>query len=458
MATRCVIYLRQSEDRDGTGTAVERQAADCRRLAEYRGWDVVEVVTENDVSASGRAQRPGFDRVVQHLVSGSAQAVVAERLDRLTRNARDTLRLLEAGEAARAQLVFTQGSDLNLATADGVAMAGVLASFAQGEIRKKGERQREANANRAGRGHASWTRRPFGYDRDEAGGVVVLEDEAAAIKAAARAVLDGGTLAAEVRKIQAAGLTTTAGGPFNVTTLRRILINPRYSGRTTYNGVDVAEGTWPVILDADTQREITERLRNPKRRTQQGTEFKYLLSGSAICGVCEEKMFASTYLSRGNRYMVLKCFAKPHLARRMDRVEELVTAVVLARLQQPDVARLLVPDVDVDALRAEADDLRERRDGVAELVAEKLLPVAAAREQLTKLGARLGEIEDRIAATLSTSPAAQVAMSDDVGATWANLPVRSRRTIVDALLTVTILPVGLGSRWDPEKSLRIDWR
>ena len=36
-----------------------------------------------------------------------------------------------------------------------------------------------------------------------------------------------------------------------MTSVRRALLNPRYSGRVTYRGADVTTGAWPVILPAD---------------------------------------------------------------------------------------------------------------------------------------------------------------------------------------------------------------
>ena len=72
-----------------------------------------------------------------------------------------------------------------------------------------------------------------------------------------------------------------------------------------------------------------------------------------------------------------------------------VVSTVCARLSQPDAAALLAPDVDLDAIRAEVVDLRARRDGLAEMLAEGLLSPAKAKEQARKLTARI-ETADRV--------------------------------------------------------------
>ncbi|MDP9434113.1 MAG: recombinase family protein, partial [Actinomycetota bacterium] len=340
---QAVIYARQSLDRDGSGAAVERQVADCRSLAEARGWDVAEVLIDNDLSASSGKRRPEYERLLDRVRSGGVRVVVVWHLDRLTRRLADLVTVLELCRTTGTKVATVTG-DLDLSTDTGRMLAGILVSVAQAEVERKGTRQRRANAQRAEAGSMGWTRRPFGYDRHD-GKVVLVPAEAEALQQAAADVLAGATVAAAARKLDAAGLTTTAGKPWNVTSLRRALLNPRYAGRVTYNGADVAEGHWPVILDADTQERLAEVLRDVRRRVQQGTEPRYLLSGLARCGRCDEVMFASPLKSKGRTWHVYRCRGC-YLARRSDLVDGIVEGAVLGRLARPDAASLLVPDVD----------------------------------------------------------------------------------------------------------------
>src|SRR5690625_5242923 len=48
---RAVVYVRISDDPEGTERGVDRQEADCRAYAAARGWEVVAVFRENDMSA-----------------------------------------------------------------------------------------------------------------------------------------------------------------------------------------------------------------------------------------------------------------------------------------------------------------------------------------------------------------------------------------------------------------------
>ncbi len=449
-----VIYARQSLDRDGAGAAVERQVADCRALAEGRGWSVAEVLTDNDLSASNGKRRPEYERLLDLLRTGNVRVVIVWHLDRLTRRLADLVEVLALCKDTGAKVATVTG-DLDLSTDTGRMLAGILVSVAQAEVERKGTRQRRANAQRAEAGQMGWTRRPFGYERHD-GVTVVMPAEAEALQQVAAQVLAGSTLAAAVRKLDAAGLTTTAGKPWNVTSLRRVLLNPRYSGRVTYNGTDVATGTWPTILDTETQDRLVEVLRDVRRRVQQGTEPRYLLSGLARCGRCAEVMFGSPMVKGERRWHSYRCTGCS-LSRRSDLVDEVVEGVVVARLSRPDAAALLRPDVDLDALRQEVTELRQRRDGLAALLADGLLGAGAVREQARTLTDKIDTLTGRIAAATRESPALALATAEDVAEAWEALDLRTRKAVVDLLVAVRVLPSGKGVRFDPAH-VEVAWR
>src|SRR4051812_12267006 len=99
---RAVVYCRVSLDKTGQGLAVDRQREDCVALASVKGWTVVDTFTDNSVSAAGKKKRPGFDAALDALDLGHADVLVAWSLDRLTRNGRDRLRLVEVGQRRNA--------------------------------------------------------------------------------------------------------------------------------------------------------------------------------------------------------------------------------------------------------------------------------------------------------------------------------------------------------------------
>ena len=50
--------------------------------------------------AAGKRRRPGFEAILSAIETGEVGAVIAWDMTRLTRNRRDTVRVIEAGERA----------------------------------------------------------------------------------------------------------------------------------------------------------------------------------------------------------------------------------------------------------------------------------------------------------------------------------------------------------------------
>lgn len=467
------IYVRQSEDKTGHEAAVQRQESDCRLMAQAKGWVAPVLYADNSVSATTGKPRPAFEKLLGDIARGTVSGVVVWHLDRLTRSMKDLSRIIEAGQKHRVNIACVHGVSLDLGDATGVAVAQILTAIAAMETRHKGDRQKAANAQRAGKGEAFWSRSPFGYDRTKDGRVFTVPVEAAAIKEAADLVLGGATLSSIVRKWNTSGLRTTAvsrdrkdktaslnqGGPWGVTQLRRVLLSERYAGTRTYNGVpqEVA-GQWEAILDADTSRRLKEVLTDPRRRTApDDLNSKYLLSGILVCAKCGAKMFAAPAPAKaGGKRMVYRCFGGYCLQRGLEPIDDLIQTVIVSRLAMPDAARLFSTGDSTTELRAKAQGIRERRDSLAALLAEGLLSVTTVREQAGKLTRELGAVESAIRAAEGTNPAAAVIGSNDVAAAWSELPLGTQRQIIRGLLTVSLMPAGKGRGFDPDQ-VQIAW-
>ena len=79
---RAAIYVRVSTD----AQTVENQIAELRRIAERRGWEVVEVYRDAGISgAKGRVQRPDLDQMLKDASRRNFDVVMAWAIDRLGR-------------------------------------------------------------------------------------------------------------------------------------------------------------------------------------------------------------------------------------------------------------------------------------------------------------------------------------------------------------------------------------
>lgn len=453
---RAVLYARQSLDKTGEGLAVARQLEDCRALAARNGWQAVGEYVDNDVSATSGRVRPEYRRMLDAVQDGRADTIVSHAPDRLARRPRDLEDLLDLVEGRGVSLATVSG-DVDLSTPYGRTIARIFGAIARQEVEQKGARQARANLQRAQDGRTSWTRRPFGYHHNEAGEVVVVEDEAAELRKGADGVLQGCTLASLVRDLTARGVTTTAGRPFTVTALRRALLNPRVSGQAIYRGQVVGQGAWTPILEPDAQARLGVVLRDPARRTQTSTNHRYLLSGLVRCGRCGEPMFASPMGVKGAYYLVYKC-RRTHLSRRLDLVDNLVAGVLLKRLSQPDAAALLGGNSeDAERLRDRSLALRAQLDELADMLAEGVLTAVGVRKTSERLRAELEEVERERASLGNADAFSEVVNSEDVEATWTRMPLLAQRALIDRLLIATILPAGKGVPFSPGQ-VQVHWR
>lgn len=451
-----VIYARQSLDRDGEGVAVARQLQDCRNLAQLHNVTIDREFVDNDRSAT-KGPRPAFNELLAGVRVGDVDTIICWHTDRLYRRVRDLIDLVELAEKHSLRILTVQGGDLDLTTPAGRMIAGMLGHAAQYEVQHKGERQKSANLARAKRGERHFGNRAFGYERVD-GEIRIVEAEAAVLREAIDRFIAGESWYGIARDFRARNILTLRGRPFTDQNLRHRAVNPALAGIRTYLGDVVTEdGNWPPIIDKVTWERLQTALAVRGAGQQWDKRLKYLGSGIYRCGKCGGTMKVTR--DTRSKMPVYMC-ENLDVRRRLDRVDELVEDALIGRLRQPDVLKLLSPSEDVSALAAESQDLRARIDGLAELFADGTLSSAAVRAQKTKLDARLQTLQQRIAAAEGGEIVGLIASADDVATHWRDsMPLKAKRRILDALMTVTIYPTLLGGRneFRPEH-VTIEWR
>ena len=143
---RAAVYARVStHDQE-----VENQLGELRRFVEVRGWSATEYV---DVGVSGaKDRRPALDRVVADARRRRFDVLVCWRLDRLGRNLRHLVTLLDDLQALGIAFV-SLGEGIDCTTPAGRLQLHVLAALAEFERGRIQERVRAglARARRQGK-------------------------------------------------------------------------------------------------------------------------------------------------------------------------------------------------------------------------------------------------------------------------------------------------------------------
>lgn len=466
--TTAGVYVRISLDRR-EGAGVARQLEDCTRLAIERGWET-EVYEDNDVSAYSGKRRPEFERLLADLTARRIGAVVAYHPDRLYRQLTDLERFVEAVRAADAEVATVKAGDVDLATASGRMIAAILGSVARHESERTGERIARAKRQLAAEGRpAGGGVRPFGLTQDRTALVPV---EADAIRRAADAVLVGGSLGAEVRRLNEAGILSPRGRSWTVGNLRRTLCSPHVAAVRTYHGQIVGDATSPAILDRATWD--TVRALAAARTTGRPRSPRHLLTGLLACSRCGWKMHVVTVRNGRGNYA---CPPWPTTrGRGCNRIsvtaaplEAHVVDVVTGWLARPsfvtELADHLTYGGDVDgATHRELDEVKRRTTLLTSRFAADELTEDEWDAARSTLSARRVELEARL--TGATRARTNVSAAE-LAATWADpdLSAEVRRGILEAVLAhpVPVLPgrddtgrrralaerVDLCPAWDP---------
>lgn len=433
-AVDVAIYRRLSQDRTGSELGIDRQGEDCHQLARRRGWNVVAEHTDNDVSASGKRHRPGFEALLADVDAGRVGAIIAWDLDRLTRNARDTLRILELGEARNLTVALVQGSDIDLGTPAGQLAATILAGVARHEITTKARRQKREVLQRAQAGKVHGGPRAHGYT---ANGLDLVADEAAAIERWYGEFLQGRSLSSIARE---AGM--------NHSTVRRVLLAPRNAGLRVYDGQEY-DAVWPAIVSREIWKATVAQLEDPARRVNTNRlARRHLGSGLYVCGRCGARRVSSTWSTKKVRGY--KCMPPAGCSRtwRGEIVDDFIERAVRARLRQPNLADLLPRNrPDLDALRSERKALRTRLDSLASGWALGTLDDAQLALANTTVRDRLHAVEVALAEAGQRGAVEELLDHADAVEAWAKIPVdqvERRQRVIRGLGTIVLGPSPIG--------------
>jgi site-specific DNA recombinase len=355
--TRAAIYARISNDKEGQRFGVERQRQDCLALCERNGWTVAGEYVDNDISAAklpGKREkvRPEYDRMVADIQAQRVDAVVAYSQSRLTRKGtiEDFIDLCEANGIEGVAIVT--GAPIN--PGGNLMTARVQAAVDAEYVRKLSEDGRRAKYQHAKEGRRSGGPRPFGYSTGNY--PTIIESEAARIRAAADALIDGtGTLSSIARQWNADGLTTTAkagDGHWTSQTLHKLLSRPVMVARIEYEHdgthgpagtIEVFAGKWLPILTDQKFADVQAILEDPTRRPNR-TGAAYPLLGVMRC-FCGEAMTAKPTGSRDHQPPRRRYGCNRHdgpgsfiLA---DQVEQWVLGQLLALADKPRVGQII---------------------------------------------------------------------------------------------------------------------
>lgn len=459
---RAAIYCRISDDREGRGLGVARQQQDCEELVRARGWTLVGVHTDNDVSAYSGKPRPGYRALCAEMAAERVDVVVAWADDRLHRHPRELEDWIDLVEAHRVEVATVTSGTYDLTTPEGRAMARVVGAMARQESERKSVRQlrKQRELAESGRTSGGGTR-PFGYNDDR---TTLHPVEAPLVREAADRLLAGETLRSVTHDWNERGVVTVTGKTWRLNVLRNVMRSGRIAGLRYHRGALVGPAAWePIITEAE-HRQIRARFGGRQAPTPRVNP----LVGLLYCGRCGTRMIAHRAYSGKRQY---RCSSEPDRGGcgRMSSLADPLEDHLLDRIVD------VLADGGLDAILAQRATATPDRERLARQLAED----EAALQQLTTdhyvdriigrdefltarsaLEQRASESRQRLAALSQAGVLSAVDPSEDaVRARWDAGSVEWRQSFVESLVVkVRLSPAVKGRNFFDPTRVHVDWR
>lgn len=449
---KAYIYCRISLDPEGNMLAVDRQEAECRAYIGKMGWELIDVLVDDDLSATSGVARDSFER----LLTLEADVVVCWHIDRLVRLTSDLERVIDAGWPVHA----IHSGYVDLSTPAGRAVARTIVAWATYEVEQKGLRQKASHVQRIQQGRHWWhSNPPLGYDKD----AKIVPEEAALIKLGYEMVENGHGWTAVAREWNARGSRGKRSGvEWTPKAVRHTLLQGKYAGLYEVKGEVVADGQWEPIIDDPRWRALKLRTTSASYSGDGRGKRKGFLTGIAICGACGKTVALRGAKSRNGGALNYYACAHKHVNVPVEALDRWVGQRVLARLGSPETAVRwpLKVGLDIEAASKEISTLRKRLDDLAEAYAEGEITRAQLAKASVSLRARLEGLEVEASASALPHPILGKRSFRELVEEWNkdDGTDEARRALVRMLTEKIVLKKkGRGIRWTPEY-VDLSWR
>jgi DNA invertase Pin-like site-specific DNA recombinase/integrase len=402
---RAAIYARYSSDLQ-SDASIDDQVRICKALVAREGWSLASTYADHAISGSIRS-RPGYQTLLEDARRGEFQVVVAEALDRLSRDQEDIAALYKHLAFAGAKLVTIAEGEINELHVGfkGTMNALFLKDLAQ-KIRRGQEGCVRGGRSGGGLGYAYKVIRDFDMRGEPIRGNLAIDDAKAAV---VRRIFEeygrGRSPRAIATVLNKEDIPGPSGKPWCASTIngnwRRgtgILNNELYVGRRVWNRQRFVKDPTTgkrvtrynpteqlIVQDAPDLRIISDELwkrakarqRDVRRtvtgvngniRSERARRPAYLFSGLLRCGVCgggfskrsETQYACSTAHERGT--------CSNRLRIRRDVLEASVLSGLKLHLMKPELVREFIAEYHRELKRLNASFDLERSQRKAELI------------------------------------------------------------------------------------------
>jgi DNA invertase Pin-like site-specific DNA recombinase len=443
--TRAVIYARYSSDNQ-RDASIEDQIRQCRARIEQEQWQLEAVYSDHAISGA-TTLRPGYQKMLEDARASRFEILVAEALDRLSRDQENIAGLFKQLSFAGVRLITLSEGEVGELH---VGLKGTMNALFLKDLAQKTRRGLEGRVRQGKSGGGLC----FGYDvvrKFDASGEAVRGERSINIAEAAiaRRIFEefaiGRSPRAIAQSLNKDGIPGPAGRSWGPSTIygnwqrgTGVLNNELYIGRLVWNrqqfikdpntGLRQArlnpEAKW-IIEEVPHLRIIDDHLWSRVKQRQQGSRSRvmtkengirserarrpsYLLSGLLKCGTCGGGFSKISLSHYGCSTARNKGTCDNLLTARRDELEAKVLDGLKDQLMHPELVTTFIAEFhrEVNQQRAEQDGRRDRAARELETTERDIrrvieaikagVPGAAVRDEMASLEARRIELLGRL--------------------------------------------------------------
>ncbi len=232
MKLRVTYYSRVSTDHLEQQNSLKNQIEHFDEMIKNnKNWVYIDGYVDSGISGTTSYKRDNFMKMIDDARCDKFDLIITKEISRFSRNTLDSIKytreLLSYGVA-----VLFVNDNINTALPDSELRLTIMSSMAQDEIRRLSERVKFGMNRSIINGNILGNNMLYGYKKDKlTGNLTIIPNEATIVKRLFRLyAIDGYSITKIAKIFNNEGIKTSQNKKWSVSTLKRVLKNPKYKG------------------------------------------------------------------------------------------------------------------------------------------------------------------------------------------------------------------------------------
>ncbi|MCL2047134.1 MAG: recombinase family protein [Defluviitaleaceae bacterium] len=331
---KVTFYARVSTGSDEQANSLQNQVGYYSDfIRKCREWTFVDGYIDEALSGKSVTKRESFLQMIEDARAGKFDFIVTKEISRFSRSTLDSIKytqeLLGAGVG-----VFFQSDNINTLMPDSELRLAIMSSIAQDEVRKLSERVNFGMQRSIAKGVVHGNNNIWGYEKQN-GRLIIVEEEAELVrKIFTMYATENIGIRGIILRLSQEGINNKNGNPLTMSTVRRIITNPKYKGyycgnkshkfdyrldtkvlrdKSEWIMYKNEEAVPPIVTEELWEKAnaiLEERSRKQSSADKTSYQNKYTYSGKIYCAEHGKPYYHDIYKYPSGNKEVWKCRSK----------------------------------------------------------------------------------------------------------------------------------------------------